>query len=424
MLLVIATVMVYAQSMSIHMLDSTFTQLEVNPSYRFSHKIQISLPSMYAGYYSNSLSAGDVLSDNGGINTINLSDGIQNFQPDNNLSTESNLQFIGLGINAGNWQINAGYNWRITGVVSYTEQLANLLARGNAPYIGQRIDISTPFNYQSFHEMYLGASYQLSDISLGFRVKYWSGIETVSTDRSNLYITTDDEIYALTVESDYLINTSGVLDYNGIEDIDFSSDLYSTNNIFGANRGIGFDIGFDWQLSDKISIAASVLDIGNIDWSTNVENYTSNEIGSYEGVDILDFIDDDEQIILEDSLSNLLNVQSSKKSFTTTVGSKIHLSSKYIINDRHQIGLSYGRYNYHISSRDILSIMHSSKIKDWLSGGLGFTITNNNYFAIPLNAILTLGPVKGFMTTDNIISLASIKKSKIGNVRVGVNIEL
>ena len=68
-------------------------------------------------------------------------------------------------------------------------------------------------------------------------------------------------------------------------------------------------------------------------------NYKSKGDNTFEGVDILDYIDDDQEVVLEDSLYNLLDFEESNEGYSTSVGARIHLSTSY-----HMSPKTYTRY--------------------------------------------------------------------------------
>ena len=234
----------------------------------------------------------------------------------------------------------------------------------------------------------------MSNITLGARIKLLSGINDISTDNASIKLTTEEEIYQLRVESDYVLNTTGILDYNGIKDVDIDADklldeLFS--NFLGDNIGLGFDFGLDWKVNDKFNISASILDLGKISWNKEVTNYKSKGDNTFEGVDILDYIDDDQEVVLEDSLYNLLDFEESNEGYSTSVGARIHLSTRYQMNPKLTLGTNYYRASNTINSRYLLSVNCQYKTLPWLSIGTGYGISSNSPILIPLNTMFHIG---------------------------------
>ncbi len=411
-----------AQDLSIHMMDSVYARTAVNPAYRFNDKFVVNLLGVSTGTYTNGISVGDILIENGGLNQFQLKEGVDNINDDNYIFGEGNVQLLGIGLSVGKWQFSAGYNFHLVGGTSYSRDLYLLAANGNAPYVGETLDVGMDLLLQGYHDLHLGASYKFNNVSFGGRIKLLSGVSDISTDNSEIQLTTDDEIYQLTVASDYQLNTTSVVDYEGIDSLDFDSDAFGFNNFLGPNSGIGIDLGIDWAVTPELSLSASILDIGSISWSEDVVNYTSNKTNAFEGVDILDYIDDDEEVVLEDSLYNLLDFDETNNSYTTSLGAKFHLSARYQMSPKLTLGANYYKINNHIGGRYMIGANAQYKALSWLSFGGGLASTSNSSILIPFNAMLHLGPVSTFLSSDNIMSAFSIKSGKVSQLRLGLQL--
>jgi len=187
-----------AQDFSIHMLDSVYARTSVNPAYRFNDKFVVNILGLSTGSYTNGISIGDILVENGGLNQITLKEGVDKINDENYIIGEANVQLLGFGFTVNKWQFTAGYNYHVVGGTSYTKDLFLLAANGNAPYIGETLDVSTDLLFQGYHNLNLGASYQMNNITLGGSIKFLSGVADISSDQSSVQLTTDDEIYQLT----------------------------------------------------------------------------------------------------------------------------------------------------------------------------------------------------------------------------------
>ena len=215
-----------AQDISIYMMDSVYARTDVNPAFRFSNNLVFDLPGISAGAFTNGVTIGDLLIENGGLNELKLKEGMEDVNDINYVTGNMAVNIIGVGLNMGKWQLSIGYNWHYQGSINYTKDIFLLAANGNAPYIGETLDVGPELLLQSYHEVYIGASYQMSNITLGARIKLLSGINDISTDNASIKLTTEEEIYQLRVESDYVLNTTGIVDYNGIKDVDIDNDAF------------------------------------------------------------------------------------------------------------------------------------------------------------------------------------------------------
>ena len=415
----------FGQDISIHMMDSVYTRTDVNPAYRFDKNIVINLPGITVGTYTNGVSVGDILIENGGLNELKLKEGINTVNDVNYATGESSVNLIGLGVTLGKWQLSTGYNWHIKGSTNYTKDVFLLAANGNAPYIGETLDVGPELLLQSYHEVYLGASYKMNNVTFGTRMKFLSGINDISTDNASIKLTTEEEIYQLRVESDYVLNTTGVVDYDGLNNVDIdggklSDELFS--NFFGENSGVALDLGVDWKVNDKLSLSASVLDLGTIVWKKDVVNYISKGDNTFEGVDILDYIDDDQEVVLEDSLYNLLNFEERNEAYSTSVGAKINLSARYQMSPKLTLGANYYRASNAINSRYVMSVNGQYKALPWLSFGTGYGLSSNSPVLIPFNTMMHLGIVDLYVSSDNILSSFSIGSAKVSQLRLGLQL--
>ncbi|MEJ6614902.1 MAG: DUF5723 family protein [Saprospiraceae bacterium] len=414
-----------AQDISIYMMDSVYARTDVNPAFRFSNNLVFDLPGISAGAFTNGVTIGDLLIENGGLNELKLKEGMEDVNDINYVTGNMAVNIIGVGLNMGKWQLSTGYNWHYQGSINYTKDIFLLAANGNAPYIGETLDVGPELLLQSYHEVYIGASYQMSNITLGARIKLLSGINDISTDNASIKLTTEEEIYQLRVESDYVLNTTGIVDYNGIKDVDIDADklldeLFS--NFLGDNIGLAFDFGLDWKVNDKFNISASILDLGKISWNKEVINYKSKGDNTFEGVDILDYIDDDQEVVLEDSLYNLLDFEESNEGYSTSVGARIHLSTRYHMSPKLTLGANYFRASNTINSRYLLSVNCQYKTLPWLSIGTGYGISSNSPILIPLNTMFHIGFVDFYMSTENILSGFSITTSNVSSVKLGLQL--
>ena len=157
---------VYSQDLNMHMLDSLLVRTETNPAYRFNKKLVVNLPGVYAGYYTDGISLGNFLTKNAnGVNEISGSTGLEDLSKNNFLTVEGRIALIAIGYDFGKLQLSSGYNWVTQGSMVYTKDLVSLITYGNAPYIGKKMDVSTPVLFQSYHETNFGGSYEWSNFT-------------------------------------------------------------------------------------------------------------------------------------------------------------------------------------------------------------------------------------------------------------------
>ncbi len=148
----------------------------------------------------------------------------------------------------------------------------------NQSYVTNIIDIDPGLiSYASWMEIGAHISKRIENITFGANIKILRGHEGGYID-SNV-----DVDYGFV---DSIISVAGVLDY----DIAFTNSSINTNSLetnFNGG-GIGLDFGVSYQ-TELFQVGASLMDIGVIQYNSNVEIYTSDILSSITDVRTQDF---------------------------------------------------------------------------------------------------------------------------------------
>lgn len=408
-----------AQGTQTPFIDSSFQRTYFNPSYDFKGTINIST-GLSGEISTNGPVYNDFISTNSlGNNYIDLDESVNELGERNFISTEAAIHTLDIGVKVGRFNFFGGHAWKIKGMLDYTQDLGLLIANGNAPYVGQTLNVGPGIAANAYNEIYLGGSARVENFSFGFKVKHLSGVEDVSSEINKIELTTSDDIYQIQIESDYLINTSRVLDFNDISDFTFNFEGVSFKNLLSRNTGLAYDIGVTWNLDNRLSLGLSVLDIGGITWDNAPENHLSKGSTSYEGIDIISYIGDTTSIVLEDSLYNLLQFEETQNSYSTKLPLKIVFTAHHQLNDRFTLGAILMREHYRDTNRTTIGLngfMHLNRI---ISAGIQYSATNGSPLNIGLTGVLNLGPFQLFGSTDNIIAAFRPLDTKYANIRFG-----
>lgn len=407
-----------AQDIFSHAYDNLISAQGDNPAYRFDGNIQLSLGNYRGAYYSDGITLDKLIVADNGVNNVKVKDILEDLNQENYLKGNSELNIVAVGMAWQNFQFSAGYDIVVDGMMTYTKDLAKLIANGNAPYIGESLDLSTGINWQAYQAPYLGLNYGNEKWSIGARLQWLNGVNNLYTEKKDLSIYTNDEIYQLEVNSDLEVYSAGVLDYNGVDSVSITNDIFDNLGL-GKNTGLAIDLGLVYQANEAWSFSAALTDIGKIKWSENTKKYYSNEINSFEGVNILDIIDDDQEVILKDSLESLLSLNEKEEKYETKLNSKLQLAAKFAPNDRWEAIASYTRSNNHVRNFDQLSALFSYKLLPILKLTSGATYVSENSVGIPLAAQLDTKLLKAIVATENILS-PNIGAGRINSWRIGI----
>ncbi|TRO65706.1 DUF5723 family protein [Christiangramia sabulilitoris] len=167
---------------------------------------------------------------------------------------------------------------------------AVLAFEGNADYIDQDFNFSdVSFTGELLAVYHAGLNYKFdAKLTVGGRLKIYSGIfNAESTGNEGVFRTVSTpggpnfyrhEVRGLNVN----VNTSGfasLRDEEGMTVDEAVAELMS-RSLLGQNIGVGADIGFNYRVTNQLSVGASIQDLGLMFHQKDVENY--NYFGSFE----------------------------------------------------------------------------------------------------------------------------------------------
>jgi len=394
----------------------------IDPSYV---KIDTGFTISFPGISLTLLQDGPVISDffketSGGVFRLDFTDVIDDFENQNQLASEIAIPLVGLDWRKGKGMISLGYGVRVLSDLQYSKDLINLFHLGNAPFIDETMNLGIDVAARSYTELSLGYSREIGSINIGARVKLLSGIEDLSTESGDLDLYTDPDIYQLTADSDIVINSAGSFDYNGLDDfsLNFNPVKYFQ---FGKNGGFAFDFGISGDLGDKFSYQIAALDLGSLSWEgDSTFTYTAQEQTLFEGLDLLDFFEDEQDIVVEDSLYQILEFEKEVSSYSSSLFRKFVLGANYDLTNRLNVGAFYHTNSY--SNEGVNSIGLTGRYRFSRNMmNLSIAAVGGNP-VIGLGTVLSLGPIQVIATTDNVLGVLSPDSAKYSSSRLGINL--
>ena len=418
------------QDLSLHFMDHAWQARQTNQALMSDYKINVTLPSPYFNFYHSAFTFNDIFDKIPGTDSLALNfDGVLgDMDYHNYLSTQTNLDIIAVGLRYKKFQVSGSFGIRGSMYMNYPKPLIDMVWNGNANYLNKTVNIGPDFQAFAYNEIALGGAYSITDkISVGGRVKILSGIADISVDNSrsnHLNVTTDSTFYEITLDNDYQFNASS-FPYIDSTFSTIGSD-FNIEGLFTGNTGMALDLGATYQFNDKISFAASVNDLGFINWSSNVRNYKSEGTYTYDGIDITPLLSGDTITFdaVVDTLLQVFDIQPAQtsSSYKTRLAAKIYLSARYQMMESLTFGgLLYGEiYRGRLVPGIALSVSKDFG-KVFTLGGV-YSIRNNRFTNLGLNTTLRLGPVHIFMVSDNVLPIFVPFNSRNFNFRFGLNV--
>lgn len=379
-------------------IKDSYQRTHYNPAFADDRKVSIALGNLSLNGYtsgSNPLSFGVV---NSVGDLVISADNVERQATD--ISGFASVGTVELGLRLGkNWSVNAGHILHTAATTTLSQDFINVALDGNAPYIGQTLELNPSLHYMAYQEVYAGVGYHTTKFSGGLRLGLVSGTQSIETVNEQLDLTTSEEFYQLQFDNDFLVNTVAGVTYDGIDDIDADP----VNAGFGDNTGLSIDLGATYRPSSKLELSASILDLGSITWSEGAQQFSSKGSFAYDGIDISDYISSDLEINFSDSLDNLLQVEETNDSYTTALPARLTLGASYDISDKWSVsGLLVQRLNPDISGT-VIAVNSSYRVFKFLDLGVTYSYRDSNPVNLGLNVACNLGPVQLLFATDNIL---------------------
>jgi len=302
-------------------------------------------------------------------------------------------------------------------------------------------------NASSYIGYHVGYTRQINKkLSLGIRLKFLQGIYNVNVEKSTLQLSTNiDSIY---IKAGIKANTAG---FDDIRKSNFNLNelIYATLNngasipkgtdyspdyvAFFQKRGIvagtgwGIDLGANYKFNQHVSVSASVIDLGYINWNKNNRTFEMPVTEfNYKGADIKDINSLDSLgnrfEKLQDSLVNNVFVPSeSTNSYTTYLNAKLYLGAQYAFNYNNMFDFMFFNNFGYKKFNPAISVSFTKKVWSILDIRVSGTYYNKSFNNAGLGFSLNLGAFQTYLFSDNLLALTQYDEAKFINIRTGVN---
>ncbi len=405
-----------------HLGNETFQNNSLNPAWVPKGRLFIGLP-VLSGIHlhvNNALSYNETFTKENNSILLDQDKILSNIQNQNLVSAHANINLFHVGFKfpAGAF-ISFFANERIESDLLFPKELLEVGIDGNDPLLGDEVKIGNVGLMAShFREIGIGYAYSVNgQLDFGIRAKYLMGFTNASVPgNARANITTNADFFQMDVElQNAQLRTAGIDILTGDEG-DIGSHLVSS-----GNTGFAVDIGGVYKLNRYYSIAGSLLDVGWINWNTNVVNQTLNDTTfTYNGVN-LDGVGDLVES-LEDSLFNKFDATETNETYKTWLPTR-----------------AYGSWIYHYDrNMDFYASMGARYIQGQLKLLYGGGITRKfgkvatlsasalklpqQFFNVGAAFAVNGGPVQFYMAADQVINF-SAPDFKAFDFRFGINLK-
>lgn len=419
------------QEIGLHFMHHLWQANKTNPAIVPEANLVIGLPGIRNNLFFTGPAYDDIVFKNeADRSVIDIDRAIAFLQPENLIRDDLELETISFAFKIHGLTFSFSHAIKYSVFLQYPKTLPQLIWQGNAQFIGETVSLNNDLELTGYNEYAFGAAYKIGGkLTLGAKAKFLNGIGNVSTDRAHrrASLFTDPDIFQLTLDADYRLNSSGALDYESFRDfhLDFNYDPASTQNLFTQNKGFAVDLGLRLEIG-KFDISVSMLDLGSIDWKADVRNYIADGTFKYDGLDFSQAltgqsVNFDEAL---DTLEQIFQVTEINTGYSTGLPAKVYVSATYQLNKNWEIGGLFFTESYRGKTFPAVALSANvDLIPEIISLGATYAILHDDSFDnIGLNAVVKLGPVQFFGTTDNIISAFQPGNKQNFSVRLGLNL--
>jgi hypothetical protein len=374
-----------------------------NPAFMPKYKFALGLPGSMIdlNYYNNGFTYNDLTTKQNGQRVATPSRLISALPPKTYITTTTQIDLLRFGLKIGPkayLSINSAV--RGYGRAMIPKDAVALLANGNGSYVGKTATIAPAGDMMLFLENSIGLAVAPTDkISLGARVKLLRGFANANTARANASVSVAND-YAVTMAADLNVRTSGIYD-NG-KNFSFSN--------YGKNNGVAIDLGGTYKLLDKLTLAASLLDLGAIKWKYDTYQYTLDKSKSsytFDGINITSIVNGtpDGQATVDSLKTKFKPKETPGSSYSTALPGKGIVSANYDVTKNFSVGaMIYAeRFNGRLASGATLAAnKHFGKV---LSTTFSYGISNRSFNNLGAGLSLNLAPVQVYIVGDNLLRM-------------------
>ena len=240
---------------------------------------------------------------------------------------------------------------------------------------------------------------------------------------------TDQNSFGLNLIGDYTINSSfpitiSPLDANGnFTDITVNNIDPSRFILNRGNPGFAIDLGVIYRYDNKITLSASLLDLGFQRWRTDLNNVSGNGAFVFEGVDPGDdvisfsFINE-----MADSLLNSIDKSITLSPYTSYIPAQIYLGGSYQLKENISLGAVSRNSFYRSKIHSSLTVSAQADLADRILATVSWSYLNNSLKNIGTGIAYYGAGFQFHLVSDNLRGFFYPFSTRTVNLRAGFNI--
>jgi hypothetical protein len=333
-------------------------------------------------------------------------------------------------------------------IAYFPRDLAILAWEGNRDYIDYEFDLGQVSTTGDLMAVYhFGANKKINKKwTLGARGKIYSSmISFKSTKNEGTFVTRLGDVNSPNIYEHILTNIDVSVQTSGIASLEDSSvGKVLSRGFFGGNLGLGIDFGATYEINDRWTASGSVLDLGVIFHSKDVEQYRATGDYTLNGIELIfPPLGEGESTIpyydnLEDEIEREIPIDTITSGYTQLRPLKVNTGVKYSFGkfvggeecdcfnkgiERVQaVGLQYYSIIRPKGPQMAATLFYYHKLFNFLSAKATYTIDPYSYYNVGLGIATGLGKFNFYVAVDNALYYGNIAKAKSVSLQLGFNI--
>jgi len=329
------------------------------------------------------------------------------------------------------------WNFRVSDIASFSASLQGPVSLFMIKPEVRSVEIGKVQNvpaliihYREYSIGYSFPNYHKS-LSLGFRAKLYYGKSVFSSSISGSVKELGGTYYLK-------MNGTGRMSVPETSSQNSNGTITTTPSLAGSsiqeymmnsgNPGFGIDLGAKYRFTPKISASLSIIDLGAINWKTNLnsKNFDGNFLfkswsvqpSELNGVKILSKTAD--SISFTDNVSSLFTVKPSNSTFSTPMPTSFYAGLNYQINPAIKLNLTERFVRIKSLNHNSFSLTANFDLSKRFTLNTGFAAIGNAYNNIPVALLFKPDFGQIYVGTDNLLSVLAPESSEFVGFSFGM----
>ena len=365
---------------------------------------------------------------------LSLNQQLELFSGGFRIGTEDNRSYLSFGL------------YQEFDFLSYVpHDIATLAIDGNKDYMGKRFnlaDLSVKADLLSvFH---IGIHKKIQDnLIVGARAKIYSSIFNASSVDNAGYIYTafsTDSYYEQIIYSNLQLNTSGIAQYTNSNTTGNIGADVKKGILLGGNLGLGLDLGLTYYPKSNVQFTASVIDLGSIKQSKNIESYSYKGFYNYKGL-VPHFNNENAAQANYQDFKNAIVLDTLHAKYTTWRPTKFNASAQYSFEEervvdgscncegtdpsifyKSTVGAQLFAMTTPKSSLFALTTFYKRNFSKSFQMKATYTVDSFSFSNVGLGMSTKVGPVHFYVLADNLLSYSDVSKANSLSFQLGLNL--